>query len=511
MRDSAQLDRVQRHWESLQLANQHAYFRWCRDNGFPESTSKRSRQLTRERDHFVERQAAGENQVSLSNAKIRSPKFLLELISPNKDSSVWKSPHLTHQIFGRYARKLFRHQKSGRASLDALLEHCISRRCRFLDHRERWRGAVTDESLDHVRPGQETSLGFLGALTLIAKHSNSWRRPLKAWKPTSRNATRQFRSLLRHLFVEHEPLPEFFDRAWLEGRMQSVQLSATSVAHREWYRQLGAGQNLRKCHLPIPCTKKMAFYILQAPAESSMSEAIVWGQLRALGADDRLADAIAVMPAVADWQENKFWLSVFRWLIEQPMLDTRQVGPIIDYIHQRRFVPEQILLADGRIGLGVPAEPGLSMRGRTVDTLLRRVESWHLSLAKQKRHSARNWATIGLPALNLREGDPKFGNSKLWKIRELTSGSELTEEGRKLKHCVASYAQSCAQQRSSIWTMELQKSEGTEKLLTIEVRPGAHAIVQIRGRYNRLPTEQERRIIRLWAQQAKLSVSKRLA
>jgi hypothetical protein len=255
----------------------------------------------------------------------------------------------------------------------------------------------------------------------------------------------------------------------------------------------------------------MAFFVLKAPADSSMPQALVWGQLRALGADERLADAAAISNAVLHWQQNEFWQTVFRWLIAQPMLDVRQVGPIIDYIHHRRFQPAQVLLPDGTLELEDPPEPRLSMRGRTADSILRQVEAWHDSLARQKKHSVNNWATIGLPALNLREGDSRSANSKLWKIRELISTSELVAEGRKLKHCVASYARSCAQRQCSIWTMELERAEGTEKLLTIEVRPAARAIVQIRGKYNRLPTEQERRIIRLWASQAKLSVSRRLS
>lgn len=491
------------------LRSKKTYLKWCQENGFPETTNKRQRQLTREHDQFIRKQADAVIPNQCSTTEVRSPNYLLKLIDKNARPEL--QPYPAHRVFIAFARSMFRHCRSGRADLKALVELCVSRRCRFLDPRERWRGAIAEDPIDRVLPGQESSLGFLGGLVVVAKHANHWRRPLEKWKPKSRNATRQFRSLLRHLFVDHEALPEFFDHVWLEGRMPSARLSESSVSYREWYRQLGAGQNLRRCQLPISCTKKMAFFVLKAPADSSMPQALVWGQLRALGADERLADAAAISNAVLHWQQNEFWQTVFRWLIAQPMLDVRQVGPIIDYIHHRRFQPAQVLLPDGTLELEDPPEPRLSMRGRTADSILRQVEAWHDSLARQKKHSVNNWATIGLPALNLREGDSRSANSKLWKIRELISTSELVAEGRKLKHCVASYARSCAQRQCSIWTMELERAEGTEKLLTIEVRPAARAIVQIRGKYNRLPTEQERRIIRLWASQAKLSVSRRLS
>jgi hypothetical protein len=54
-----------------------------------------------------------------------------------------------------------------------------------------------------------------------------------------------------------------------------------------------------------------------------------------------------------------------------------------------------------------------------------------------------------------------------------------------MRHCVASYAQSCALGHSSIWTMELRTRAGVEKHQTIELTRDRF-IVQCRGKQNRL-------------------------
>jgi hypothetical protein len=91
------------------------------------------------------------------------------------------------------------------------------------------------------------------------------------------------------------------------------------------------------------------------------------------------------------------------------------------------------------------------------------------------------------------------------RIRELLSAGELTAEGRALRHCVASYASACASGACSIWTMELHGFEGVQKRQTIEVR--GDLVVQCRGRFNKLPSEQEREILARWAQQEGLVIA----
>ena len=92
----------------------------------------------------------------------------------------------------------------------------------------------------------------------------------------------------------------------------------------------------------------------------------------------------------------------------------------------------------------------------------------------------------------------------IWRIRELLSSQELIAEGRRMHHCVSSYAASCHAGRCSIWSVDVETEDGAEALLTIEVGHDAKDIRQVRGLRNRVATEKEKEIIRRWALQEKL-------
>jgi hypothetical protein len=177
------------------------------------------------------------------------------------------------------------------------------------------------------------------------------------------------------------------------------------------------------------------------------------------------------------------------------------IGPVIDYLHQERFV--NVEGANGENVQG-PRQPNLSMKGRSPESLLEQVTRWHRELAKTSGQKIRTWNTTNIQPLRMTEGTVGEPNFKIWTIRELVTQQSLIIEGRKLKHCVASYASSCAKGHSSIWSMELEQSSMVEKRVTIEVNPGTRQVVQIRGKLNRHPNQQELNIIRRWATSAKL-------
>ena len=54
----------------------------------------------------------------------------------------------------------------------------------------------------------------------------------------------------------------------------------------------------------------------------------------------------------------------------------------------------------------------------------------------------------------------------------------MVAEGRAMKHCVATYAHSCASGACSIWALEVETFEGRTKALTVEVQNVARMICQ---------------------------------
>ncbi len=333
------------------------------------------------------------------------------------------------------------------------------------------------------------SCEYIKGICALVDWCCSWRRLIEDWRPQSHNPGRQFASLLRHLLADFD-VPVFMDAAWLsDNKLQQA-----------WFVHIAGGRNIRSAAgLPVPLTKKMAHHFLRAPVTYGIEEALRWGQVHALGGDKRLADALRDTRLVRHFEHNEFWLSVLRFFIAHPFLDLMHVNPIVDFIQYQRFEQREVFVARGVTETQPPPQPNFSMRGRSPEALLRQVEGWHRRLGRESSGASLQWQRSPMREYSRSEGSSEKGNRRIWTIRELLSARELINEGRRMQHCVASYARSCYAGRSSIWTLEMCDDIGTHKLLTIEVANVGRRIVQARGKRNRMPSAKELSILRYWA------------
>jgi hypothetical protein len=293
------------------------------------------------------------------------------------------------------------------------------------------------------------------------------------------------------------PVPGFMDSVWFQGS------SEAAIRRQNWFVHLGRGDSIRTASLPLPYTRRMAHHFMRAPADLGVEAALRWGQIHALGGNERLVRAVAATRLGSHFDVDDFWSTVLGWFIQQPMLDTAHVGPIVDFIYDQRFTPRDALGEGGVRERRGPPQPNFTMKGRTADALLRQVADWHNHLAKHDQLQA-DWPRSGIASFEFVEGSLENGTLKIWTLTELLSSKALSAEGRKMNHCVASYTRSCAQGRSSIWSLELESAEGKRKLLTVEVNTAARLICQARGKRNALPADKHRAILRRWAEQAGL-------
>lgn len=317
-----------------------------------------------------------------------------------------------------------------------------------------------------------------------------WVRDASGWESNSHSLKRQIASLLRHLFAKY-PVPLFMDSAW----------ESDSELHQEWYVHVGDGNNIRTAKfLPFPLTKMMAHNFLKAPNDFSIKDALVYGEVITLNGNLRIANALRGTSILN--LDNTFRPSFIKFLIDNPMLDTRQYGPILDYIHHIKYQNNMVQQPNGGL-VENPIQPNFSMNGRSAVTLVEQVERWHRELNKSHKGGRVQWDRSGyISPFKLEEGEND--NHKVWAIIELTSSAELMDEGRAMKHCVSSYAASCVNGNCSIWSLRKYDYTGNWRLITIEVSRGS--ICQARGPMNRTPTPQEWRIISQWAQKNNLTI-----
>ena len=451
-------DVVRAHARRLGFAADADYVEWCRLNGFAPPFRKRPVDLERERARRREERAA---ERARSSRRARGPIDVLE-------------------------RTL-----SGELVPDDVRDEALRPLCDSIVRvRERADGPTLDAVCGVVRAVErgglaaartafaDRSFPFSDALVAIAERWRQWIRPLSEWRAPSRNRERRFASLLRHLLAKY-PVPAFFDSAWFRREEGSYR-------QRDAWIHVALGGNVRTSTLRPELSKREAHHFLQAPDDSLVEHAIRWGQIHALGGDAHLARAVVGSRIGATFGDERFWGSVLRFLADNPLLDRAYVAPIVDYLEHHRRV-----------------RPNLSMRGRTVPALLAEVDRWHGRLAREGGPDF-SWEPSGVDGFAWKTGS---GDARReWSVVELLSRSALVAEGRAMRHCVATYADSCRGGRCSIWSMRCVDAEGPARRQTIEVdRDGV--VVQARGKSNARPGPEERDVLRRWARAAGLVVA----
>ncbi len=473
------------HIRSLRLATVEDYVAWCAAHGFSRRLDKHWRVRLKERTYA--NRAIADSRLTQKKQEARKPaKIIDRIFSGQLKHGDVSQPHLK-AICCAYDSA--QESRRTRLAFAELLQHV---------------GACAD--LMNNQPvirqfGWQAGNNFINGLLALARHVCHRLRPISAWKPQTHNARRQFASLARHLFADW-PVPAFLDSVWFVANSQQA------ARQQGWFLHVGRGQNIRTADVPIQLTKRMAHHFMQAPSDFTVEAALRWGQIHGLGGVERLAMAIAGTRLATDFEHDEFWTSVLQFFIAHPMLDMAHVGPIVDFIHQQRFVSQDRFVPPGHIERNGPTQPNFTMKGRTPESLLRQVEAWHGSLAKSRPKFSLEWSPSGIGNFEFVEGTERGRNLRIWRITELLNSNALIDEGHKMKHCVGTYGHSCASGVCSVWTMESETFEGRARVLTIEVRNGVRLICQARGKGNVLPDEKQRNVLRQWAAQAGLTLAK---
>jgi len=473
------------HVRALGFPSEEEYRSWCRRHGFGDGPNKTREQRRQER-LAVERERAAASLAASRRRQRRPEETLRALYEGENDPAVLADPVLTgiHEAF-----VAARERPGVAAALLELLLH-VRKHTRLI-------------AVAPVLPalGRAPGNTFVSGLLALACHHEAWLRPVPEWRPDSHNARRQFGQLARHLLTCYA-VPSFMDAAWFEGNASGAgdRDGERACRHQEWFRHVGMGGNIRTVVEPLSLTKRMAHEFLIAPDDLAIEAALRYGQVLGLGGDERLARAVVATRLAEITDDEPFWLGVLHFFVNNPMLDTACVGPIVDYVYHRRFEADAVegddplppAEADGGLPTAggerpAPQAATFSIKGRTVASLLRLVEEWHRQLARETRRRPVEWEPSGIGAFLLLEEEAE--NPRRWTIQEILTDAGLREEGREMRHCVASYARSCARGHTSVWSMQVEecRTGARRRVMTISVENGRRVITQARGRCNQLP------------------------
>jgi hypothetical protein len=335
------------------------------------------------------------------------------------------------------------------------------------------------------------------ALANLARHHGDHRVPCETWQGGDAGVHELVHSLVEHLLA-HYPVPRWFGVVWFGG-------DEADRAEQRWFVAHAAGRRFRDIDgLPVQLTRRMEHILLTMPPQRSLRAAIRRAEVLGLGGPPELADTLLETDLGGDLEHGEFWRSAIHFFIHhRAELGAPQIKAIVDYLYAVRIRTTEVATDAGVVALP-PPHPEFSLAGRTPQSLRRLVDAWHVELGA-RRQRGRSWPASGMRGCNYLETAGE--ESVRWRIEELCQSGELQDEGRALRHCVASYEYRCVRGTSSIWSLRRQDGEEFSPRFTIEVDPRTRTIVQIRGHHNQLAVGLPRRIVALWAQQERLTIA----
>ena len=330
-------------------------------------------------------------------------------------------------------------------------------------------------------------------ILFIRAFSPFWIRPISSWQaPEGNDRKKSLISLLDHLFVKY-PVPDVFYSHWLEDSLHV----SSSLKWACIFILIGQGASLTraakvfKWHMP----GKFIHYLYTTPAGYSINEACTRAEVLRLGGSDtefrRLRECHGY---VLDTTDNiyhdglnqvrstamSFWRSTVSWLIRhRDALNDQMSRHILVWALHMHSEAEQ-------------RGTEFSWRGRSLARVHELAQEYSSGLARPIRQTPETlkqvWPSKGL------DWQYQDKHKRKWSICEITSAQELYAEGRSMRHCVASYINSCINQSAAVFSLSL---DGIRKL-TIGINPVSRKVMQAKGEYNRDATHEEDLIIKKW-------------
>jgi hypothetical protein len=329
------------------------------------------------------------------------------------------------------------------------------------------------------------------ALVNLSRFRREHLRPASDWAGSDSSWRPAVASLAHHLLCAYKA-PTFLASSWYAN-------DANADRKRGWFIAHSRGASFRSLDLPIAMTRKMEHLFLTSQDHLPIEHAMRRAELLALGAPAEVVKAVLSTRLATDLRDSEFWRTVWMFLIANSgEMDSVQIGPLVDYLQAFRELQTQ----HGLTPFG-SHQPDFSMKGRTVQSMLRLMRDWHRSLGTGG--ASLSWTESPFHSWVFDEVSPNASEKpRRWQMVELTSSAQLRSEGAALHHCVASYAYRCHRGTSSIWSLRFWQAERIHHMLTVEVDPKLRMVVQARGRANREPSGKPLRLLQEWAVRERL-------
>ncbi len=346
--------------------------------------------------------------------------------------------------------------------------------------------------------GERSFLGEKFDATFLALFLRYSIRSLSHFNAISGDARKDFQNLAEYLFCDY-PIPQWLKSVWgiPKSTFKGDLKQAIQWAH--WFICLGQGGSLRKLSKLMGgrVSGKLVHFLYAAPSHLRPEMACAWAEAMRISGSRRVADWIsknqgyAIDPSLVptrkhDMRFRKFWQQTVKWFARfQGELSNEVAAELLEW---------------GNVRFSEDSKKNIlfSWAGRTPASALgvarRELPQFFRGLGGTTNLQ---WSPLGV-SWNLETTAFAGAKTDVWTFVELTQSSALWEEGVAMGNCVAGYDKKCMVGISAIVSVRLNGM----RVLTAELNRRSKAVVQVKGRFNREPTEAELAVVQQWQQEA---------
>ncbi|MDM7860529.1 PcfJ domain-containing protein [Alteromonas sp. ASW11-36] len=303
-------------------------------------------------------------------------------------------------------------------------------------------------------------------------------RDVDSWQPQGKGYRTLLVSLAEHLFAAY-PMPEFiWSVFWATADRQMMKQVARIAYGTSVFALCESGS------LPVPLTRRQCHALMQLPASLNFIEAIRYVQVMSCGGSYALFQAWSKLRPIMVIQEpamEQFWQQVLLWCCKQTELSVQVLPQLVEYLRVRKGADRQFVL-----------------HKQSYKNVLYAMYEWQRHEAMRKKASGQNLPESGWLPLDWKESmSTKRGRivTQQWQVDEILSIERLLAEGIAMNHCVYGYRNAIKRGNCSIWSLR----HNQQRVITIEVNNASRRVVQVKGKYNREPSNAERQAVVHWA------------
>ncbi len=344
---------------------------------------------------------------------------------------------------------------------------------------------------------QQLSMDSLAVVLHSMQYFSGITRPIETWNaPKSKNELTLFNSVYQHLFVQYtinKPTSRHISPYYLlspETRFTRIMLKIIE------------GKGLHQFDLEcIKLNSKANYLFMTAPDRLSLFEAIWWAKIRQLGGSEQLAYIIIGQLEPTAWRHWKGWMEDFIHFCKKWKITTNKfLKGILNFTaYQNSFREYYIEEKDYSIYVP-PIYPDYRLKGRTPASVQRHLKEWEEQIELIKSADCKH----EFPAISVKEFNFQYQQQN-FKIVHLKSYHQLIEEGRKMKHCVASYGRACLRGESSIWSLrQVITAKQFKRIATIELckdESDTCFVEEFQSKCNTTPSKLAKTIVQQWSEQ----------